>query len=85
MALTVRTGNRLAAQSDRRINVTPTRLYNGHVSRSISGALYLVLESLGFRPEQIDRAAIDALEQNYWTPRGHSTGQPATVNQHWRC
>ncbi|EFH4903195.1 kinase [Escherichia coli] len=72
MALTVRTGNRLAAQSDRRINVTPTRLYNGHVSRSISGALYLVLESLGFRPEQIDRAAIDALEQNYWTPRGET-------------
>ncbi|MDH1756124.1 host specificity factor TipJ family phage tail protein [Citrobacter braakii] len=72
MALTLRTGNRLAAQSDRRINVTATRLYNGHVSRSISGALYHVLESLGFRPEQIDRAAINALEQSYWTPRGET-------------
>ncbi len=72
MALTVRTGNRLAAQSDRRINVTPTRLYDGHGSRTISGALYHVLESLGFKPEQIDRDAIDALERNYWTPRGET-------------
>ncbi|HEI8943192.1 host specificity factor TipJ family phage tail protein [Citrobacter freundii] len=72
MALTVRTGNRLAAQSDRRINVTPIRLYDGHASRTISGALYHVLESLGFKPDQIDHAAIDALEQNYWTPRGET-------------
>ena len=72
LALTVRTGNRLAAQSDRRVNVIPTRLYNGHPSRSISGALYHVLESLGFRSDQIDRAAIDALEQTWWTPRGET-------------
>jgi len=72
MALTVRTGNRLAAMSDRRISVTPTRLYNGHASRSISGALYHVLESLGFTASQIDTAAIDALEQTYWTPRGET-------------
>ncbi|QGU15837.1 hypothetical protein GNG27_14590 [Leclercia sp. 119287] len=64
--------NRLAAQSDRRINVTPTRLYDGHASRTISGALYHVLESLGFKPEQIDHTAIDTLEQNYWTPRGET-------------
>ena len=72
MALTVRTGNRLAAMSDRRISVTPTRLYNGHTSRSISGALYHVLESLGFTASQIDTAAIDALESTYWTPRGET-------------
>lgn len=72
MALTVRTGNRLAAMSDRRISVTPTRLYNGHASRSISGALYQVLESLGFTASQIDTAAIDALESTYWTPRGET-------------
>ena len=72
MALTVRTGNRLAAQSDRRINVTPTRLYDGHASRTISGALYHVLGSLGFKRDQIDRGTIDALEQNYWTPRGET-------------
>ncbi|WP_312773092.1 host specificity factor TipJ family phage tail protein [Atlantibacter hermannii] len=72
LALSVRTGNRLAAQSDRRINVTPTRLYRGHPSRSISGALYQVLESLGIKSKQIDHAAIDTLEQNYWTPRGET-------------
>lgn len=71
MALTVRTGNRLAAMSDRRISVTPTRIYSGgRTARSISGALYHVLESLGFTASQIDTAAIDALEQTYWTPRG---------------
>ncbi|MFW7518235.1 host specificity factor TipJ family phage tail protein [Escherichia coli] len=71
MALTVRTGNRLAAMSDRRISVTPTRIYNGgRTARSISGALYHVLESLGFTASQIDTAAINALEQTYWTPRG---------------
>ena len=71
MALTVRTGNRLAAMSDRRINITPTRIYSGgRAARSISGAIYHVLESLGFTARQIDTAAIDALEQTYWTPRG---------------
>lgn len=73
IALSVRTGNRLAAQSDRRVNVTPTRLYgNGRISRSISGALYHVLESLGFTDPQIDHAAIDALESGTWSPRGET-------------
>lgn len=71
MGITVRTGNRLAAQSDRRISVVPTRIYNGgRTARSISGALYHVLESLGFTADQIDSSAIDSLESTYWTPRG---------------
>ena len=71
MGITVRTGNRLAAQSDRRISVVPTRIYNGgRTARSISGALYHVLESLGFTADQIDGSAIDSLESTYWTPRG---------------
>lgn len=71
MGITVRTGNRLAAQSDRRISVVPTRIYSGgRTARSISGALYHVLESLGFTADQIDSSAIDALESTYWTPRG---------------
>lgn len=67
IALTVRTGNRIAAQSDRRVNIVSTRQYDGHVNRSISGALYHVLDSLGIAA---DTDAIDALEENYWTPRG---------------
>jgi hypothetical protein len=73
IGITVRTGNRLAAQSDRRISVVPTRIYSaGRTARSISGALYHVLESLGFTTSQIDTAAIDALEKTWWTPRGET-------------
>lgn len=72
IGLTIRTGNRLAAQSDRRINMVATRLYDGHTSRSISGAFYHVLKDLGYTDSQIDYAAINALEGNYWTPRGET-------------
>lgn len=72
IALSVRTGNRLGAQSDRRINVTPTRQYDGDVSRSISGALYHVLKSLGYSDSEIDANAINSLESSYWTPRGET-------------
>ncbi|MFG6089037.1 host specificity factor TipJ family phage tail protein [Enterobacter soli] len=72
LALSVRTGNRLGAQSDRRVNVTPTRQYDEGNPRSISAALYHVLKSLGYQDSQIDRAAIDSLESTYWTPRGET-------------
>ena len=72
VALSVRTGNRLGAQSDRRINVTATRQYAEGEPRSISAALYHVLKSLGYQDNEIDRAAIDALETTYWTPRGET-------------
>lgn len=72
VALSVRTGNRLGAQSDRRINVTATRQYEQGEPRSISAALYHVLKSLGYQDNEIDRAAIDALETTYWTPRGET-------------
>lgn len=69
IALTVRTGNRLAAQSDRRINVVATRLYGNHPSRSIKGAFYHVLNSLGMDNAQIDSRAIEELHNTYWSPR----------------
>lgn len=72
LALTVRTGSRLAAQSDRRINLVGTSLYDGYPARSISGAMFHVLKSLGFKDAQIDYATISALEENYWTPRGET-------------
>ncbi|WP_413510394.1 host specificity factor TipJ family phage tail protein [Serratia liquefaciens] len=72
IGLTIRTGNRLAAQSDRRINMVATRLYDGHTSRSISGAFYHVLKDLGYTDNQIDYAAINSLENTYWTPRGET-------------
>ncbi|MBH2794566.1 kinase [Serratia marcescens] len=69
MAVTLRTGPRLAAQSDRRVNVVGARVYDGYPARSISGALFHVLKSLGFSDSQIDYATINALEAAYWTPR----------------
>ncbi|HGO5393650.1 TPA: host specificity factor TipJ family phage tail protein [Klebsiella michiganensis] len=72
MGVTVETGGRLAAQSDRRVNVVVTRVYDSGAVRSISGALYHVLKSAGFKDNQIDRATIDDLEAKYWTPRGET-------------
>ena len=69
LAITVRTGNRLAAQSDRRISVTGTRKYSSGGDRTISGALYHVADSLGI---EIDRATVNALESAYWTPDGET-------------
>lgn len=70
IALTIRTGSRLASQSDRRVNLEATRLYTGYPSRSISGAMMHVMNSLGM--SGIDTATIEALESTYWTPRGET-------------
>ncbi|HEJ9267236.1 TPA: kinase [Klebsiella oxytoca] len=67
MGVTVETGGKLAAQSDRRVNVVATRVYDSGTARSISGALMHVGNSLGL---QMDTEAIDTLESTYWTPDG---------------
>lgn len=66
MAVDVVTGGKLAAQSDRRINMVATRQYDRGVARTISGALYHVLDGLGIAA---DEEAINELEKTYWTPR----------------
>lgn len=65
MGVTVETGGKLAAQSDRRVNVVATRIYDTGESRSISGALYHVGNALGL---DMDTESIDALENIYWQP-----------------
>lgn len=65
MAVSVETGGKLAAQSDRRVNVVATRIYDSGISRSISGALYHIGNELGLA---MDNEAIDMLESAYWTP-----------------
>lgn len=65
MAVTVETGGKLAAQSDRRVNVVATRLYDKGEPRLISSALYHIGEELGLK---MDSEAIDALEAAYWSP-----------------
>ncbi|MEW5088545.1 host specificity factor TipJ family phage tail protein, partial [Klebsiella pneumoniae] len=67
MAVTVETGGKLAAQSDRRVNIVATRAYDSGTARTISGALLHVANSLGL---EMDVDTINALESAYWTPRG---------------
>ncbi len=69
MAVTVETGGKLAAQSDRRVNVVATRAYDSGTARTISGALLHVANSLGL---EMDVDTINALESAYWTPRGEN-------------
>ncbi|HEI9718665.1 kinase [Klebsiella michiganensis] len=72
MGITLRTGPRLASQSDRRVSAIITRLYDGSPSRSISGGFYYLARSLGYSDSQIDMATINQLEATYWTPRGET-------------
>lgn len=65
MGVTVETGGKLSAQSDRRVNVVASRIYGSGAARSISGALQHVGQSLGLA---MDTETITALEDNYWTP-----------------
>ena len=67
MGVTVETGGKLAAQSDRRVNVVATRVYDSGTARTISGALLHVGNSLGL---DMDAETISELESAYWTPRG---------------
>jgi len=69
LGLTVRTGTRLASQSDRRVSVLTTGDYGTGDNRSIAGALYHVGRSLGI---EMDSATIDALQSAYWTPNGET-------------
>ncbi|WP_434478017.1 TipJ family phage tail tip protein, partial [Klebsiella pneumoniae] len=52
MAITLRTGPRLASQSDRRVSAVINRLYDGSPSRSISGGFYYLARSLGYSDSQ---------------------------------
>ncbi|HDX9113825.1 TPA: kinase [Klebsiella michiganensis] len=67
MAVTVETGGKLAAQSDRRVNVVTTRAYETGTARTISGALLHVGNSLGL---EMDVDTINGIESAYWSPRG---------------
>lgn len=66
LGVTVQTGGKLAAQSDRRVNIVATRVYEEGQSRTISGALLHVGNSLGLA---MDEPAINALESRWWSPK----------------
>lgn len=68
IALKVTVGGRLSAQSDRKVNITPTRNYDTGNTRSVSAAFKHLANSAGMT--SFDTATVDALESAYWTPQG---------------
>ena len=79
MAITVRAGDRLSAQTDNQISVEGARIYSGALPSSrISDAFYRVTDSLNIPRSQIDNDQISSLEAEYWTPRGEQFNLSAT-------
>lgn len=78
MALTLRSGGMLAADSERQLSVKLTRNYTRGANGSISGAIYCVLSSLNIPESMIDYDTIDALESSVWTPGGYTFNSTIT-------
>lgn len=66
LALTVVVGDKLAVQSDRKVNVTATRVYDSGTARTVSAAIKHVADSVGLT--NYDSSALDSLESSIWTP-----------------
>ncbi|WP_457978046.1 hypothetical protein L0Y47_21365 [Ectopseudomonas composti] len=85
IAMTVRTGSRLSAQSDRQVNLVATRLYDQGVNRSISAGAAHVCRGLGMPDADVDSEQLQQLEGDYWTPRGetfdHSFDEQVTAQE----
>jgi len=69
ITMDIRVGDRLSAQSERQVNCVPTRLYDNAPARSIRGAALHVCQGLGIDESLIDMDALNAVDQEYWTPR----------------
>ena len=85
ITMDIRGGDRLSAQSERQINCVPTRIYDNAPARSIKGAALHVCKSLGIDESLIDMDALNAVDQDYWTPRSElydmSHEKPAAVRE----
>ena len=68
IGLKVVVGGKLSAQSDRKINIVATRVYDEGTARSLSGAFRHLTASAGMTT--FDTATVDSLEASYWTPNG---------------
>ncbi|HBA8917105.1 TPA: hypothetical protein J1257_001295 [Escherichia coli] len=78
MALTLRSGGMLAADSERQLSLKLTRNYARGAKGSISGAIYCVLDALNIPESMIDSDTIDALETSVWTPGGYTFNSTIT-------
>lgn len=69
ITMDIRGGDRLSAQSEREVSCVPTRIYDNAPPRSIKGAALHVCKGLGIDESLIDMDAMNAVDQDYWTPR----------------
>lgn len=69
ITMDIRGGDRLGAQSEREVSCVPTRIYDNAPARSIKGAALHVCQGLGIDESLIDMDALNAVDQDYWTPR----------------
>jgi sulfur carrier protein ThiS len=65
MGVTIRSGDRLGSQTDRKISVVAD---SG--TDKISDAFFYITDSLGIPRSQIDETKVNQLETEVWTPRG---------------
>lgn len=72
IAITVRTGDRLSAMSDRKVCVEAIKLYEVGANQSIYGAWRYICESAGLTVPELDIEAVQYLQSQYFTPRGET-------------
>jgi len=70
--ITVRTGDRLSAQSDRKVNLVASGSYGGYPAGSIAGAALAVTGSLPIEAGKVDTDQLATLQTAFWTPRSET-------------
>lgn len=71
MAVTMRSGTRISAQTENQINVKATRQINGN-PLTLADCFYVVTDSLGIPRSQIDETQINSLQASFWGPRSET-------------
>jgi hypothetical protein len=72
IAITVRTGDRLSAMSDRKVSVEAIKIYEEGANQSIYGAWRYICESAGLTLPELDIETVQYLQSQYYTPRGET-------------
>lgn len=72
IAITVRTGDRLSAMSDRKVSVEAIKLFEEGANQSIYGAWLYICQSAGLTLPELDAETVQYLQSQYYTPRGET-------------
>lgn len=72
IAITVRTGDRLSAMSDRKISAEVIKQYSTGDNQSIYGAWRYICESAGLKVPELDVETVEYLQSHHYTPRSET-------------